>query len=153
MAYITNIESDTLNNTFFRRVLNTEKYQQLVVMSLKPQEKIPMEVHKDSDQFFRIEKGTIMATVNGEVYHLGDGDIIMIPNGARHEIYNTSKTEPAKLYTIYSLPHHKPGTIEKEQKPEKDNSVNININNNGSQDYYAKYIKYKSKYNGLKNSF
>lgn len=144
MAYIINIENETLNNNYFRKVLNTEKYQQLVVMSLKPQEKIPLEVHKESDQFFRIEKGHIMATVNDNIYHLGDGDIIMIPCGSKHEIYNTSKSEYAKLYTIYSLPHHKPGTIEKEQKKEQENDRK-------SQDYYNKYMKYKLKYNNLKN--
>lgn len=145
MTYITNIESDTVKNTYFRRVLNTEKYQQLVVMSLKPQEKIPLEVHDESDQFFRIEKGNIMAIVNGETYHLGDGDIIMIPHGSKHEIQNISQTEFAKMYTIYSLPHHKPGTIEKEQKIEQ------KIDDR-SQDYYNKYIKYKQKYNNLKNN-
>jgi mannose-6-phosphate isomerase-like protein (cupin superfamily) len=31
--------------------------------------------------------------------------------GAEHNIINTSATEPLKLYTIYSPPHHADGII------------------------------------------
>ena len=52
-----NIEKDTIENTNFRKVLYTGKHSQLVLMRLKPNEEIGMEVHPDNDQFFRIEKG------------------------------------------------------------------------------------------------
>jgi len=55
-GYITNIEAATLENENFRKVLYTAKHSQLVLMSLKPQEEIGMEVHPENDQFFRFEK-------------------------------------------------------------------------------------------------
>ena len=57
IAYVGHIEKQTLENTYFRRVLFTGKHAQLVVMCLAPGEEIGDEVHQDIDQFFRIEQG------------------------------------------------------------------------------------------------
>jgi len=54
-GYVGPIESQTLKNTCFRRVLFTGKHAQLVVMCLQPGEEIGKEVHTNVDQFFRIE--------------------------------------------------------------------------------------------------
>jgi hypothetical protein len=54
-AYIGPIEETILENKFFRRVLCTGKYCQLVVMCLQPSEEIGNEVRSEVDQFFRIE--------------------------------------------------------------------------------------------------
>jgi mannose-6-phosphate isomerase-like protein (cupin superfamily) len=56
-GYLGPIEKQTLNNNYFRRVLFTGKYAQLVVMCLQPGEEIGNEVHAKVDQFFRIEQG------------------------------------------------------------------------------------------------
>lgn len=48
-----NIEEATLENDNFRKVLYTSKHSQLVLMTLKPEEDIGMEVHEENDQFFR----------------------------------------------------------------------------------------------------
>ena len=40
-----------------------------------------------------------------------DGSAIVIPSGTKHNIINTSDSEDLKLYTIYSPPNHKDGTI------------------------------------------
>ena len=47
------METDTLGNTNFRKVLYTSKHSQLVLMCLQPKEEIGEEVHHDNDQFFR----------------------------------------------------------------------------------------------------
>lgn len=112
-AYGGNIEKIALENTNFRNVLYTSKNQQLVVMSLKPLQDIGMEIHDISDQFIRIEKGTGIAIVNGNKCELKEGIAIIIPKGTEHNIINTSNTEEMKLYSIYSPPHHKQGTIHK----------------------------------------
>jgi mannose-6-phosphate isomerase-like protein (cupin superfamily) len=44
---------------------------------------------------------------------VSDGFAIIVPAGAKHNIINTSLTEELKLYTLYSPPHHKDGTIHK----------------------------------------
>lgn len=106
-----NIEAETLKNTDFRHVLYTGKHSQLVLMSLKPQEEIGMEVHKENDQFFRFEKGEGKCIIDGNEYSLADGSAIVVPAGAQHNIINVSKTEELKLYTIYSPAHHKDGIV------------------------------------------
>ncbi|MDO8503126.1 MAG: cupin domain-containing protein [bacterium] len=112
-GYVGNIEKITLENTFFRQVLFTGPHSQLVAMSLAPGEDIGMEVHPDVDQFFRIEKGQGKAILNGEENILGDGSAVVVPAGTQHNVVNTSTTEALKLYTIYTPPQHKDGTIHK----------------------------------------
>jgi len=117
-VFVSNIESDSLKNTMFREVLYTTKKMQLVIMSLKPMEDIGIEVHKDVDQFIRIEKGKGIAELDGKKYKLEDGVALVIPAGIQHNITNMSRTVPMKLYTIYVPPEHKDGTKQK-NKPSK----------------------------------
>ncbi len=119
-GFNTNIEKETLENTNFRKVLYTGKHSQLVLMSLKPNEEIGMEVHTDNDQFFRIESGHGKCIIDGNSYDLIDGSVIIVPSGAEHNVINTSDTEDLKLYTIYSPAHHKDGIV-KATKEEAEN--------------------------------
>ncbi|OGM92939.1 cupin [Candidatus Wolfebacteria bacterium RIFOXYB1_FULL_54_12] len=106
-----NIEQDTHDNDDFRKVLYTGKHSQLVLMSLKPNEDIGMEVHEENDQFFRFEEGEGKCIIDGNEYALSNGSVIIVPAGAEHNIVNTSDSEDLKLYTIYSPAHHKDGVV------------------------------------------
>src|SRR3989344_4720765 len=106
-GYKANIEKTTLENQDFRKVVYTAEHCQLVVMSLAPGEQIGEEVHKEGDQFFRFEKGEGKVIINETQYQVGDGASVVVPAGAKHNVINTSSTEPLKLYTIYAPPHHK----------------------------------------------
>lgn len=108
-GYVTNIERATLENIDYRRVLYTGKNSQLVLMSLKPGEEIGTEVHQ-LDQFIRIERGTGKAILDGIEHALTDGSAIVVPAGAQHNIINT-ESDDLKLYTVYSPPNHKDGTV------------------------------------------
>lgn len=110
-GYDANIEKETLENKNFRKVLHTSEFQQLVVMSIPVDGEIGQEVHDENDQFIRIESGEAEATIDGRKIKLGDDDVIIIPKGAEHNVVNTSKDSDLKLYTIYSPPHHKDGTV------------------------------------------
>jgi mannose-6-phosphate isomerase-like protein (cupin superfamily) len=110
-AYVTDIEEKTLKNENFREVLNTTSRSQLVVMTLQPGEEIGMEVHGDIDQFLRIEAGTGKAVLDGEEYPLKDGSAVVVAAGVEHNIINTSKDQPLRLYSIYTPPEHSPGTV------------------------------------------
>ncbi len=113
-GYVGPIEKATVDNAFFRRVLFTGKYSQLVVMCLQPNEEIGNEVHPNVDQFFRIEEGNARFVLNSKEEHIvGDGDAVVVPAGAFHNVINTSATKPLKLYTIYSPPNHPDGTVHK----------------------------------------
>ena len=113
IGYVNNIEEKTLANTFFREVLFTGKYAQLVVMSLLPNEEIGMEAHQTVDQFFRIEKGQGKVIMNGEEHEIKDGSAIIVPAGTEHNLINTSASEELKLYTVYSPPNHPDKKIHK----------------------------------------
>ena len=112
-GFKSNIEKDTLNNKNFRRVLYTGKNSQLVLMNLKPGEEIGEEVHETTDQFFRFEKGEGIVSIEGVKQKVSDGDAVIVPAGARHNVMNTSKTADLKLYTIYSPPEHQDGVVRK----------------------------------------
>ncbi len=111
VGFHTNIEADTLANSNFRKVVFTAPHSQLVLMSLLPGEEIGMEIHHDVDQLFRFESGTGKAILDGEEMQIKDGDVVIVPAGANHNIINTSTTEPLKLYTVYSPANHPDGTI------------------------------------------
>ena len=111
-GYVGPIERQTLENTYFRRVLFTGKHAQLVVMCLQPGEEIGKEVHTNVDQFFRIEQGEAKFLFGEKEEHLvRDADGIVVPAGTYHNVINVSKTMPLKLYTIYSPPNHPDGTV------------------------------------------
>ena len=112
-GFETNLESETLKNTDFRRVLYTGKHSQLVLMCLAPGEEIGMEVHGHIDQFFRFEKGEGKVFIDGNAYKVKDGSGAIVPAGAQHNVVNTSKNMPLKLYTIYSPPEHIDRTVRK----------------------------------------
>lgn len=113
-AYVGNIEKQTLDNNYFRQVLFTGKYAQLVVMCLQPGEEIGNEVHTNVDQFFRIEEGKAEFIFGGKEKHLvKDGDAVIVPAGTFHNVKNALKTKKLKLYTVYSPPNHPPETVHK----------------------------------------
>lgn len=115
-GYYGNIEKLTEDNNFFRQVLYTAKHSQLVLMSLKPGEEIGEEIHHDTDQFFRFESGQGKVIIDTNEYQVGDGDAIIVPAGAKHNVINTSKTESLNLYTLYCPPHHKDKVVHQTKK-------------------------------------
>lgn len=111
-GYVENIEQVTLANGDFRRVLYTGHNLQLVAMSINPGEEIGEEVHDDRDQFFRIEEGEGVISIDGVDHRVSDDDAIIVPQGARHNVKATGD-KPLKLYTIYGPPEHIDGTVHK----------------------------------------
>jgi mannose-6-phosphate isomerase-like protein (cupin superfamily) len=110
MAYIDNLEQQSLANDNFRQVLFTAKHCQLVLMSLLPGEEIGEEVHT-LDQFIRVEAGTGKAVLDGVETAIADGWAIVVPAGAKHNVINTSADAKLKLYTVYAPPEHRDGTV------------------------------------------
>ncbi len=110
-GYYGNIEKLTLANENFRQVLYTAEHCQLVLMSLLPGEEIGLETHTGNDQFLRFEKGEGKVIIDETEYVVGDGDSVIVPSGARHNVVNTSATESLKLYTIYAPAHHQDGMV------------------------------------------
>jgi mannose-6-phosphate isomerase-like protein (cupin superfamily) len=114
-GYVVQLEDATRKNENFRHVLYTARHCQLVLMSLKPGEEIGEEGH-DLDQFIRFEAGEGSVVMDGQSRPVGDGVAVVIPSGTRHNVINVSKTMALKLYSLYSPPEHKDGTIHKTKK-------------------------------------
>ncbi|MFH1750318.1 MAG: cupin domain-containing protein, partial [Candidatus Micrarchaeota archaeon] len=62
--------------------------------------------HDDVDQFFRFEEGAGKVEIDGVAHSVKDGDGVIVPAGALHNVINDSEGRDLKLYTIYSPPEH-----------------------------------------------
>ena len=122
-GYVVDIEKATIENSNYRKVLFTSEIDQLVLMSLKPNEEIGMEKH-DGAQFFRIEQGSGKVIINDKEHVITDGSAIVVPKGSEHNIINTGK-EDLKLYTVYSPPQHKDGLVEKVKPSKKEDDADV----------------------------
>ena len=110
-GFKSNIEKDTLENENFRKVLYSGCHLQLVLMTLRVGEEIGVEIHQDNDQFFRFESGMGKCIIDGNEYDVTDGDVIIVPAGAKHNIINVGTKTELRMYTIYAPPHHKDGIV------------------------------------------
>jgi len=115
-GYVSNIEEETLTNTFFRKVLFTGSNLQLVVMTLQPGEDIGAEIHEEHDQFFRIEEGEATVTIDNEEFVIHEDEVAIVPAGKKHNLSNKSTSNVVKLYTIYAPPEHPNDRVD-EKKP------------------------------------
>ncbi|WP_425228925.1 cupin domain-containing protein [Sphingomonas sp.] len=90
------------DNDFFQKEVFLDKRVQVVLMSLQPGEEIGMETHRaDQTTFFVDGKG--QAIVDGAKATVTDNHMIVIPQGAEHNIVNTGD-EPLKLFSVYAPP-------------------------------------------------
>ena len=110
-GYVANLEQATLANTDYRRVLYTAKNSQLVLMSLRPGEEIGEEIHR-LDQFIRFEAGEAKVVLDGVEHLVKADDAVIIPEGTKHNVINAGPAD-LKLYSIYSPPEHRDGTVHK----------------------------------------
>lgn len=115
------IEKLTLDNSQFRATNWTGKNMQMTVMSIAPGGEIGLEVHKNGDQFIRVEAGEARV-VMGENKDAMSFDekvsphwAMFIPAGYWHNIINTG-AEPLKVYVLYAPPAHPAGTVHKTSK-------------------------------------
>jgi mannose-6-phosphate isomerase-like protein (cupin superfamily) len=109
-AKVIAVKDQAKENEAFRSVLFTGEKSQLVIMSLLPGEDIGEEVHTDVDQFFRVEKGKGVVTIDGKKTKIESDTGIIVPAGARHNVKNTGD-KMLRLYTIYSPPEHADMTV------------------------------------------
>jgi mannose-6-phosphate isomerase-like protein (cupin superfamily) len=104
-------------NDAFRRVVETGKYAQLVVMSLAEGENIGEETHAKTDQIFYFVDGRAEVVTNGKAEKVDKNEVVFIPAGTLHDIRNIGD-EPLKLFTVYAPPEHAPGLVQKQRPAE-----------------------------------
>ncbi|NIJ08581.1 mannose-6-phosphate isomerase-like protein (cupin superfamily) [Sphingomonas vulcanisoli] len=89
-------------NTFFQREVYRDKNVQIVLMSIEPGDDIGEETHR-ADQTTFFVSGTGQAVVDGSRTAVKANRLIVIPQGAKHNIINKG-SEPLKLYSVYAPP-------------------------------------------------
>lgn len=115
--FVTNMEKATRQNTNYRTALWTGQHLQLTLMSIPVGGEIGLEVHPDTDQFLRIERGNAVAMMGPAEDRLNyqrpvsDGYSVFVPAGTWHNVVNTGNC-PLKMYTLYAPPHHPHGTVQ-----------------------------------------
>lgn len=117
-VWYANLERAVADNENWRNVLATTDNLQVVAMSTPPGESLGWEVHRENDQFFRIESGEAVLSVAkcdgdrpvGDVTSipLSSGMAAIVPRGMCH---NVRAVTPVKMYTVYGPKHHPAGTI------------------------------------------
>lgn len=89
-------------NDYFQKEVYLDHRMQVVLMSLQPGEEIGMETHRaDQSTFFVAGHG--QAIIDGEKTSVSANHMIVIPQGAEHNIVNKG-TEPLKLFSVYAPP-------------------------------------------------
>ena len=112
MALNIDIVAAAKENSFFRQVLSTGKYAQVVVMSIPPGGEIGEEVHEHVDQVLAFVSGEGTAILDGRESRIARDHLLHVPAGARHNVINTGQVD-LRLYTVYAPPQHAQGTIHK----------------------------------------
>ncbi|MCX6784848.1 MAG: cupin domain-containing protein, partial [Candidatus Komeilibacteria bacterium] len=100
------------SNNYFRQVISTNQYSQVVLMSLLAGEDIGLETHPDVDQILIFVAGQGSAVLNGVTSQITAGDLVVVPAGTEHNFINQGDGE-MKLYTVYAPAEHRDGTIHK----------------------------------------
>lgn len=109
-------------NANFRKVIYTGKNSQLVVMSIPPGGEIGEETHSTIEQILFLVEGSGEVILNGQSSPFVNEDVVFVPAGTRHNFKNTNQQD-LKLFTVYSPPAHKDGTVHKtKEEAEKDKS-------------------------------
>lgn len=114
--YFTNIKRTAVQNPNFRTTVWTGCHLQMTVMSIPPCGEIGMEMHGDTDQLIRVERGTAAVKIGKcenqpELQHnLREGDAVFIPAGTWHNIINTGRND-LKVSSVYAPPNHRRGTV------------------------------------------
>jgi mannose-6-phosphate isomerase-like protein (cupin superfamily) len=118
MATNTDIIGLVMENSSFRRVVETGEHCQVVLMSIRPGGEIGEETHGHVDQVLVFVAGAGEAVLEGERTPVGPGRLVFVPAGTKHNFVNSGDGD-LKLYTVYAPPQHAPDTVH-ETKAEAD---------------------------------
>lgn len=116
--YVEDIKKLTVENENFRTAIWTGRQLQVTVMSIPVGGEVGLEVHKNIDQFLRIEDGDGLVQMGPREDDLSfeqqayTDSAIMVPAGMFHNIINTG-SKPLKIYSIYAPSEHPYGTVHK----------------------------------------
>ena len=115
---VANIDYLTKANQYYRTTLWTGTHLQVTLMSIPVGGDIGLEMHRDVDQFIRVEDGCALVMMGKSKTELTDRQrinsdyAVIIPAGTWHNLINAGN-KPLKLYSVYAPPQHPFGTVHK----------------------------------------
>ena len=102
MAFNKDMVELATRNTHFQQEVFLDKNIQIVLMHIEPGDDIGAETHR-ADQTTFFVSGEGKATLDGHSTKVGPNHLLVIPQGAEHNITNTG-TQPLKLFSVYAPP-------------------------------------------------
>lgn len=109
-AYFEDVRKIAKRNTWFRHVVYTGRFSQLMLMSIPSGDELGDEIHDASDQIFIVVEGECDAIVAGKARQANKNDVVFVRAGTRHNFRNTSRDD-LKLYVVCATPAYAEGTI------------------------------------------
>jgi mannose-6-phosphate isomerase-like protein (cupin superfamily) len=109
-VYFEDVRKIAKRNTWFRHVVYTGRFSQLVLMTIPAGDELGDELHDASDQVFVVVEGEADAIVAGKARQVNKNDVVFVRAGTRHNIRNNGR-EDLKLYVVCSAPAYAEGTI------------------------------------------
>lgn len=101
-----------LENEDYRREFSTTRTQQIVLMSIRPEDiGVHRETHTGGTQTLRVFSGSGILLLEGQRIALQPGVVAVIPPGASHEVRQTGAA-PLKLSSTYAPPEHPVGLVQ-----------------------------------------
>jgi len=118
------IKQYALENQFYRKVVFTGSYSQLVVMNISKGEETEVE-RKDADALVFVTKGKGKSVLEGRSRDVVKHDLIFVPTGKQHTLRNPAHRD-LKVIVVYSPPVFAEGEIQKTRdvlSPEKEEQL------------------------------
>ncbi len=110
MSYHGNLIQAVTDNSNFRQVIFTGQKSQYVVMNIPPGGEIGEETHEHVEQTLYFYDGHGEAILNGEVFPIHPGDVVVVTPHTKHNFKNTGDI-PMKVATVYAPPNHIDGRV------------------------------------------
>lgn len=112
MSYVGPLLSIVEHSDNFREVVFNGEKTQLVVMTLLSGEDIGEEVHDHVEQTLYIQQGAGQAVLDGKVWDIKAGDVVVVTPGTRHNVIN-GDGGLMRLFTVYVPANHIRTTVHK----------------------------------------
>jgi mannose-6-phosphate isomerase-like protein (cupin superfamily) len=109
-SYLEDARRIARRNIWFRHVVHTGPYSQLVLMSIPPGGEIGTEKHARADLIFLVVDGAGEAVLGAKRRAISRDDVIFVAAGTRHNVRN-SGNEDLKLLSIIAPGTFAEGTI------------------------------------------
>lgn len=109
---IFDLKAYALRNEKSKRLVRKGENGSVYVMSLKPGETVPCEIHLNTDQVLEVYQGNLVIYINGDFHMVREGQIAYIDAHTKHKLVNSNRITTVKLSTTYTNKDHESETLD-----------------------------------------